>query len=258
MRYLYVLLHLFCFLPACAQNTKTSETEQYPFQLGNRKILISKTVYDGTQPYLMVQLHGNESTALEAALQTMDTHGGTLLRIEHSQRNISFQLNGKRYTFDPNRMFSRRGIQASLQTYGNYSAAAINAIDAFARFFLSHIPDSSILIALHNNSDKSFSAISYRNNKEYENVASDLHINEVLDPDNFFLLTDRKLFGHLRDMNYNAVLQNNRKAEDDGSLSIWCGRRGRKYVNIEAQTGATAIQQTMLEELLALLQVEGE
>ena len=251
MRYLFVLLQFLCFLPACSQNSSAREAERFTFQLGNRTVHIERTVFD-TAGHVVIQLHGNETTALDAALQTMESRGGTLLRIDHQQRNISFQLQGRRYTFDPNRMFSRKGIQASLQTYGNYSAAAINAVDAFARFFLSKIPDSSLIIAMHNNSDKQFSALSYRNNPEYANVAAELHINEVLDPDNFYFLTDRKLFEALRHLGYNTVLQNNRNAPDDGSLSIWCGRRNHKYINIEAQTGEIATQQTMLEELLAM------
>lgn len=257
MRYFFLLLHLFYFLPSCAQDSAARETERFTFQLGNRTLYIHRTVYDSTGP-VVVQLHGNEATALEAALQTLDIRGGTLLRIDHKQRNISFHLQGKRYTFDPNRMFTRRGIQASLQTYGNYSAAAIHAVDAFARFFLSKIPDSSLIIALHNNSDQQFSALSYRHNNAFKAAAADLHINDVLDPDNFYFLTDPKLFEELRHMGYNVVLQNNRKAPDDGSLSIWCGRRNRMYVNIEAQIGETATQQTMLEELLAMLEVQEE
>lgn len=256
MRYLFVLLQLFYVLPACSQKSTAGETARFAFQLGNRKVYINKTVYDSTQRHVVIQLHGNETTALEAALQTMDIRGGSLLRIDHKQRNISFQLHGKRYTFDPNRMFSRRGIQASLQKYGNYSTAAINAIDAFARFFLSKIPDSALIIAMHNNSDKQFSALSYRNDRDYKDVAADLYINDVLDADDFYFLTDRKLFDELRHLGYNVVLQNNRKAPDDGSLSIWCGRRNRKYVNIEAQMGAVNTQQTMLEELLAMLEVQ--
>jgi hypothetical protein len=254
MRYWLLLLYLLYFLPSCAQDSTAGETRRFPFQLGNCTVYVSKTVYDSTRPHFIIQLHGNESTALEAARQTMDVKGGTLLRIDHYHRNISFQLHGKRYAFDPNRMFSRKGIQASLQTYGNYSLAAVNVIDAFARFFLSKIPDSSLIIALHNNSDNQFSALSYRNNKEYAHVAADLNINEVLDPDNFYFFTDSKLFDRLRHLDYNAVLQNNSKAPDDGSLSIWCGRRNRRYVNIEAQMGDIAAQQTMLEELLALIE----
>lgn len=254
MRHLLVFLHLLYVLPACSQNKVAGNTERFPFQLGNRTVYINRTVYDST-PHVVLQLHGNESTALEAALQTMDIRGGMLLRIDHKQRNMSFQLQGKRYTFDPNRMFSRRGIQANLKTFGNYSTAAVNAIDAFARFFLSKIPDSSLIVALHNNSDKQFSALSYRNDPEYKGVAAELYINEVLDPDNFYFLTDQKLFDELRHLGYNVVLQNNRNAPDDGSMSIWCGRRNRRYVNIEAQMGEVATQQTMLEELLAMLEV---
>ena len=258
MRYLFILLHFILCCSSCAQERKANvKTTSWSYRLGDGNIHIKYAEFDTVQSYIIVQLHGNEISAIEAARLTLQEQGGALLTIDNRDRNISFRLHGKRYTFDPNRMFSRKGIRESLQTYGNYSAAAIDAVAAFAGFFLSKIPDSAIIIAVHNNSDQRFSAASYRKDPEYRNVAAAVHLNEVLDTDNFFLLTDEELYRKIRYLDYNAVLQNNSTAPDDGSLSIYCGRRSRNYINIEAQAGETATQQTMLEELIRMLK-EGE
>lgn len=66
-------------------------------------------------------------------------------------------------------------------------------------------------------------------------------------------MTHPKLFDDLVKAGFSVVLQNNQGAPDDGSLSVYCGRRGITYVNVEAQHGAQAEQKRMLEAVLKLL-----
>ena len=67
------------------------------------------------------------------------------------------------------------------------------------------------------------------------------------DPDNFVFTTDPALFSFLLNKGMSAVLQYNEAASDDGSLSVLLGKKGRTYVNVEAQ-------HDHLDEQLRLLQ----
>jgi len=40
---------------------------------------------------------------------------------------------------------------------------------------------------------------------------------------------------------------------DDGSMSVYCGSRGIRYINIEAQMGDESNQMDMLEALYTIL-----
>jgi len=49
----------------------------------------------------------------------------------------------------------------------------------------------------------------------------------------------------------NVILQDNKGFVNDGSLSVYCGKEGCRYINIEAQKGH-------FEEQLKLLQIVTE
>ena len=76
-----------------------------------------------------------------------------------------------------------------------------------------------------------------------------VHINPQQDKDQFFVTTGYDVFKKLKQAGYNAVLQHRRTAADDGSLSYYCSRQGRMYVNVEAQYGDFKTQLRMLTVL---------
>ncbi|WP_332248015.1 hypothetical protein [Legionella tunisiensis] len=81
----------------------------YPVTLGNTKVKIIKQNGSGKT---FIHLHENEKTALEAAKTFIKKKGGTLITLRHSgTRNIVFHLRRVRYEFDPNRIFTDRGIK---------------------------------------------------------------------------------------------------------------------------------------------------
>ena len=79
-----------------------------------------------------------------------------------------------------------------------------------------------------------------------------------MDPDNFFLTTDEGLYQRLAEEKQNVVLQDNEKASDDGSMSIYYGKRGMKYVNVEAQLGDIQSQVKMLRLMVDKLKRRGD
>jgi hypothetical protein len=169
----------------------------------------------------------------------LERKGGTLIRIDNYRtRNIRFKLEGKYYTIDPNRMFSRKGIAQSLLLLGHTSPRAIDEIEKFANFMLSLIPaNPTCIVALHNNGNGKFSINTYLPGGAREKDAKSLHVNPDQDADDFFLTTDSVLFRQFASANYNTILQDNTNAKKDGSLSVYCGERNMQYVNCETEHG---------------------
>lgn len=124
----------------------------------------------------------------------------------------------------------------------------------FSNFLLGRIPRHAFaVIALHNNDDAGLSVLTYMKGGDDEKDAAAVHKSDIHDPDNFFLTTDKTFFRQLRSAGYNAILQDN-KAEDDGSLSVYYGRRNKRYINIEAETGNVKEQKEMIGMAVSLIQ----
>ena len=209
------------------------------YKLGERIIQIKTFQYGDRKDLVYVNLHDDEITAVNGARKVLEKRGGYLIKIENFRtRNIKFKLDGKQYTIDPNRMFSRVGIARSLVIFGNTSPEAIDEIEKFATRILQLIPQSpSWIIALHNNTNGKYSINSYRRGGDKEDDAKQLNVNDDLDADDFFLTTDSLLYTRLTAEKYNAVWQDNEKAKRDGSLSIYCGERNIHYINCETEHG---------------------
>jgi len=200
-----------------------------------------------------IALHDNENTAVTAAKSIIASHGGRLIELSHGGgRNITFTLKGKSYSFDPNRMFTNLGIRATLTRQGAYSEEAHLAINEFAlavaEIIIKPQPARGVLIAIHNNSNGNYSAMSYQKGNQYQRDASMVYINPKMDPDDFFLVTKSSVANAIKTKGFNVVLQSNRPT-DDGSLSVICGRIGVSYINVEAQEGHGSIQKQMLQLL---------
>lgn len=227
----------------------------YHYTLGQRSVPLKVTVYGNRKDVVMISLHDDETTGVEAARAVLERTGGILLSIgNNNQRNITFTQRGITYRFDPNRMFTKTGIKATLQEYSKQSTkSAINAIHGFSNFVLNQVPSGAVvLIALHNNDDAGFSALTYMKGGECEKDAAAVHQSDTRDPDNFFLTTDKLFFRKVRTSGYNAILQHH-KAKDDGSLSVFYGKKNRRYVNIEAETANVAEQKEMIETAVSFI-----
>jgi hypothetical protein len=209
------------------------------FKLGERIIQVKMFQYGNAKDKVYVNLHDDEITAVNGAKKLLEKKGGFLIRIEnYKTRNIRFKLDGKYYTVDPNRIFSREGIARSLIIFGNTSPKAIDEIEKFANRILQLIPGNvSWVIALHNNTNGKYSINSYLPGGEKERDARKLNVNPDLDADDFFFTTDSLLFSQLALEKYNTILQDNENAKKDGSLSVYCGERNIHYINCETEHG---------------------
>src|SRR5262249_55000455 len=107
------------------------------------------------------------------------------------------------------------------------------------------------------NTEAHYSALSYAKGGAFASDASDVFIKDGSDLDDFFFVTETAVFDALRRRGYNVVLQDNRRVTDDGSLSVYCGRSGVRYVNVEAQQGHLEQQVAMILALQEVLEEFG-
>jgi hypothetical protein len=104
---------------------------------------------------------------------------------------------------------------------------------------------------VHNNQNGNYSINSYKPGTSKDVLK--WYKNPKRDPDNFFIVNNNEMFKGIKERGFNAVLQNSIKATDDGSLSIYFGKKHLVYVNIETQKGNTNEQVKMLNALFSTL-----
>ena len=221
------------------ENVKIGETE---IKIVSYKTSKSKPIY--------FRPHENETTSSIAVKEVLARRGGTLVELKSKgERFIKFLLKQKNFSFDPNRIFSPKGIE---KTLGSTSIEAQIAVTEFVeKLFSDHLTSKKLIIAVHNNTDGApLSMETYQ--KADKSEIADFAINPIRDADDFFYVTDENFFEFLKKKGFNVALQNNQTVEDDGSLSVYCGKQGIPYVNVEAQSGHLREQIEMLEALQEL------
>ncbi len=226
------------------------------YKLGERVIQVKTFQYGDAKDVVYVNLHDDEMTAINGTKKLLEKKGGLLIKIENYRtRNIKFKLDGKYYTIDPNRMFSRAGIARSLLIFGRTNPKAIDEIEKFANYILQLIPPNpSWIVALHNNTNGRYSINSYIPGGDKQKDAKGVNVNNDLDADDFFLTTDSVLFDRLASQKYNAIWQDNVNAKKDGSLSIYCGERNIQYINCETEHG----RQPQYDEMIVAASIQIE
>ena len=230
------------------------------YKIGNKTVPIKIIQYGTVKDIVYINMHDNEDAAVEAAIEVLEVQGGTLIKVENNgQRVIRFKLGNITYGFDPNRIYAKIGIQQTLRDNKRTSPQAIVEIEKFAQYLLSFIPDStSCIVALHNNTEGLFSIKSYTPGGNRQRDAKAVYENPEKDIDDIALTTDSLLYQKMADAGFNSIWQDNERAKKDGSLSIYCGERNLRYINIETQHGKVAEYIEMLEKLLEILATENK
>jgi hypothetical protein len=243
--------------PATTVNFSPSE-KTILHKLGDKTIPIKVLQYGEAVINCCINLHDDESTAVQAAKNVLEQKGGRLIKIDNSgQRMISFSFKGATYTFDPNRIFSRSGIELTLKTKGKINPLAVIEVEKFAAQLVKLIPDSvTCVIALHNNTDGDYSVKSYQSGGNKQKDAKQVYEDSWQDIDDIALTTDQILFSRMSSFGYNSILQDNMHASKDGSLSVYYGEKNKRYINIETQHGKAGQYKEMLAKLIYVLDEE--
>lgn len=230
MKY-WIPLLLILIQTGCAINHKV--------MVGDERVVIQQTVGKGKN---FVHVHHNEQTALKAAKAIISREGGSLITLVHSGgRNIVFHLNHKRYEFDPNRIYTDKGIKKTLTQFGAYTPEAHQEVKKLADKIKQLLPKGKI-IAVHNNS--SYSLKDYLPGHELAHDAQALHMNPNNYFRNFYLVTKVSDYLRLKMEGFNGILQKP-SATDDGSMSVLLARS--EYINVEAGFDQLAEQIKMLQ-----------
>lgn len=233
---LMVVLRIFFFLFFCSM----AYGGTYPVKLGEDKVLV--VVQEGEGKKSFIHLHQNEITALKAAKIVSRTEGTGLLTLKHrGGRTIQFHLNHQRYEFDPNRIFTDKGIRDSLNLYSRYSPKAHREVKKLADEILKRMPQGK-LIAVHNN--MGYSIRDYLPGHPLEKDAKSLHLTAKQSYRNFYLMTQDEDYQRLVNKGLNGILQA-KTAQDDGSLSVLYANKS--YINVEAGYDQLAMQIKMLK-----------
>jgi hypothetical protein len=243
----------FCILAAALLGLSLASSEDLKLALGDREIALSQIEGgSGSSGPLLVSLHSNEKTAISAAKELLKSRSGSLYVLENGgERRMPVYSRTKRLTIDPNRIFSEAGVIRDLRMYSIFREDEARQCVQFGQDIIEKIgiTKSRTVVALHNNTNGHFSLRSYLPGGSEAKATAMVHQGDE-DEDNFFLVTEKHLFEALRLRGFNVVLQDNKNAPDDGSLSVYCGRHGIPYVNVEAENGDLTNQIRMLEALI--------
>lgn len=254
---------LVSILPSYSQiNTDSVDVDTCAvFQLGNKKVNIVN--YHRGSPHIkFLVIHDNEDTGVKAALNFIRGNGGSLIDLQYgAERNIVFSDTVNTYQFDPNTMFTGAGAYRGLDKY-TYRLLSPNAPPSIIKLgqavLACYNPDSlGYIVTLHNNSDGAFSIQSYREQNYLKTTASQLYINDQMDPDDLAFVTDSWFFNYLKQQNINVILQS-KEAADDGSLSVYAEKRNIPYVNIEVQHGHIDEHYRLIEVVNQMLKEYGD
>jgi len=230
--------------------------QNFNLSLGSSKITFESIQFK-TDSILFVNLHHDEITSIKAIKAVLPKYYGKYVGLKNAgKREVSLFEKGKPLKFDPNRIYTQVGIEKTLRNYGSYSELNAKLLQSFSLDLLNRFSKAELLIALHNNSNGGFSVNSILKEKQTKNDALQVFVNPVKDEDDFYYVTQKSEFDYFKSMGYNVVLQDNEKVEDDGSLSVWCGKNDIDYINVECQSGHLEEQMQMIREVFNVLRME--
>lgn len=216
---------------------------------GETELLIQITRFEGKLLPLFFKPHDNEQTAASAVNAALAQQGGVFVEILNNQeRNITFCLEGRSYTFDPNRIYSPEGIRKTLRNRSAYTKVAQTAVASFAAQVLPllEMSPNRYMLTAHNNTEGWFSILSYKN-KPY---TLRYHRNPKRCIDDFFIVTTQQAFDFFASQQFNVAWENPSLMSDDGSLSAYAFRNNIPYINVEAMHGHSDEHLEMIEATL--------
>ena len=200
-------------------------------------------------PVLLYNMHDNENTSAVAGRIISENFGGQYFELVHSgDRNIGFANGEDSIYIDPNRIYTDTGIWLQLAKNNSTDTVLFEYIAEWRDTLLSilKINERALVIALHNNTNQFYSIASYAEGGEYAIDADTTYVGRTRDLDDFYFVTDPLIFEILSTGRYHVVLQANETVTDDGSLSVYCGKLGIPYINVEAQHKHLVRQMKML------------
>jgi len=208
-------------------------------------------------PHVLVNVHENERTSVESALHVLRDLDGKLIALKaQGSRNVVFWTGWRPHVFDPNRIFSDGGIEATLRFHASDSEQARRALAGLRLAILAEIESAEpeLVIALHNNGLGHYEIASFLPGAPREPEAACVHADAAADGGDFFLVTRLSAYQSLAGRGYGVVLLRP-DAHDDGSMAhAFLHAAAASYVNVEARHGHRDQQCEMLRLALNVVQ----
>lgn len=208
-------------------------------------------------------VHENEVTARDTGKDVVRRNGGTLMYLDHAGtgRNMQIRLDSVTYEFDPNRIFTDKGLRE--RTSPTPTEAHFKKLKHFVAWLERNIQrarqqrDYKMVVTLHNNTDDDAHGelLSILTEKKLIDIDNRyVNVNPRWDIDNFFIATFKRTYDRImRASNPNISLLLERP-RDIGYLSNWAINKGIDYVTIEAQHGDSGSNVKMAELIQRLHQ----
>lgn len=271
------VLLLFALIPAAVFTQEMKE-----LQLGDSIVTFVTENPGSDEPVYFVNVHENEATSIEAVRRYDVNNAYRFIYLRHNgTRRIAFNIDGVVYSVDPNRIFSNNGIRETIQFDSLYHSKvsarnktgeppvytyhpmwnvnkAAKMTRRLAREILKSLKNARCIISLHNNTPDNYSILSYLPGGSEAANTKDVYINPLTDSDDFIYTTSNFLFRQLKAIEVNVILQDNENCVDDGSMSVYCGRHGIPYANVEAEEGHLQEQVILIEKLMKVIALLGE
>jgi hypothetical protein len=222
--------------------------------MGETQIQVAFSQKQGSD-VLYFNMHDDENTSVQATRSILERMGGNLIEVLHGgERNIKFQVKGRTFEVDPNRIFTPEGVRKTLEKNSAFTPEAASIVKAFAESLVVNyrLDKAKMVVALHNNTPDNYEVRNYQAGQVYANDAAAVNYVRGSDYDDFFFVTDRRFYDALKNRGFNVALQNNASVTDDGSFSVFCGNKSIPYINVEAEHGHVAPQTRMLEAVVQL------
>jgi hypothetical protein len=225
------------------------------FLLGATKVAFCEHKLPEKGEVIVLNVHEDEVTSIETLFAHSSLTPFDFFYLKHKgARRIQFDLDEEIFSFDPNRIFTKKGRKMTLKEGGNYSKKARKEAKKFAKEICKRIDGFSVVIALHNNSDVNYTIKSYLPSGEEAQNTKAIHINPSAIADDFIYTTEYNFFEQYSALDINVILQDNKRYVNDGSLSVYCGKRGIPYINIETEIGHFEAQMTLLAATFKIIQ----
>lgn len=225
----------------------------YEYRIAETKLFVEDHCFSPClSNIIFIHLHDNEYTSMEVANEYLSTNGGRLVLLKNiNERIVETVLGTNSYCFDPNRIYSSEGISASVLNWTNITHPVItSSIADFSRQFLHNFIDTKkLIVSLHNNTDTNYSIVQVQNALLANQYSGKIYINPNMDEDDFILTTDSTIYNRVAAKNINVIYEHAQSITDDGSLSVYAGKRKIPYINIEAQHDHKAEQTALLYAL---------
>lgn len=221
--------------------------------LGQDEVRIIRHFGKDLGQVIWLNVHEDEQTSIEALWKFTNNRDIRFTYLsQNGNRRLDFEEGGN-WSVDPNRIYTSDGIKATLGEENSPGMDVSMAVVHFANEVIKEIEGKEWVITVHNNTENNYGIQSYLPDSSESKCTERLYINDKMDPDDFVYTTVPVIFDKLKDQGINVILQQN-ECTDDGSLSVYCGKYGTKYINIETQHGHLLEQLELMEIIARILE----